>query len=549
MIDPLAQSYDETPYPSHAFKESHPGRLAAIARLFGVPAADVTHARVLELGCARGGNLLPMAEGLPHATFLGIDLSSVQIADATARAQSLGLANVRFEALDLRAFPADAGLFDYVICHGVLSWIPEDARRAVFALLDRHLAPNGVAFVSYNVNPGFRLRAVTRDILRFYAETATGSPLERVAIARRALGQIAAADVEDVFHDVVREEVQNLDRCDAVYVLHEHLEAENTALGFDELEAYARAAGLAWLAESPLHRTWPVGPNVSVAYDASRNEAAVLRAQREIDLQLGRPFRRSLLVRRETCAPSGHVLRPAHALDLFVRSAASPERPTDPFAGASYLDEVWPRGITVRELAARSFAREAKEGSLDEHAASLAETMVALASTTRAVELLAWEPPLALDDDRRPFVAAVARERLGTVGQAENLFHEEVRATDTFARALVLLCDGTRTIDELVEAAMNLPLPEAASAPRPAVAEVADVAAKVADVLAYLRRASLLRRPISALPSFLPAPTDFLEWSRRVPGSGPRGAIGARPSAPISPKRLRITRLGRPPVG
>lgn len=492
LSDRTGDSYDETPYPAYAILETHPGRLAAIARLHGVDAPDVRTARVLELGCATGGNLLPMAVGLPAARFLGIDLSPVQIATAERRARDAGLGNCTFRALDLRALPDDEGPFDYIVCHGVLSWVPADVRLAIFALCGRHLAKNGVAFVSYNVSPGFRLRSIARDILRFYAAGASGGALDRLEAARRGLLRVAAFDGEGPYHDAIRNEIENLERSDPTYIVHEHLADENHPLTFEELSRHADAQGLAWLSEAPLHRTWP--PELSLPAVDEDDDRAVRRAQQEIDLHLGRPFRRSLLVRRE--ASAHHRLDPDRAVDLWVRSSLSGDRGGEPFAGAPLLDEAWPRGMTVREIAAG-------EGNEDGGAA-LARTIVALVSQSRALELLAFQPPVAKAPPTRPHVPFDMRRALAEEGRADNFFHEQVQAADVFLRGLVGLCDGTRTETDLVEAARTLP----ACPPADALPVV------VAGVLRFLLRAALLCEE--------PAPTEALRASvlRQAPRSG-----------------------------
>ena len=81
MSDPGQSSYDVVPYPAFPFPQSHPDRLATVATLLGLTPPGVERCRVLELGCASGGNLLPLAVSLPQSTFLGIDLSSKQVAD------------------------------------------------------------------------------------------------------------------------------------------------------------------------------------------------------------------------------------------------------------------------------------------------------------------------------------------------------------------------------------------------------------------------------------------------------------------------------------
>ena len=132
-----------------------------------------------------------MAVAAPGATFLGIDLSARQIETGEARRAALGLTNVTLRVADVAAFDAGAGTFDYVIAHGLYSWVPEPVAEAILALIGRLLAPGGVAFVSYNTYPGWHLRGLVRDLL--VRNTAgAGSPAERIARARDLLGFVTA---------------------------------------------------------------------------------------------------------------------------------------------------------------------------------------------------------------------------------------------------------------------------------------------------------------------------------------------------------------------
>jgi tRNA G46 methylase TrmB len=96
-------AYDVVPYPSYPFPQTHPDRLATIATLFGMKPAPVEHCRVLELGCASGGNLIPMAATLPESTFVGIDRSRKQVAQGQVTIDALDLRNIEQRQLDLDA--------------------------------------------------------------------------------------------------------------------------------------------------------------------------------------------------------------------------------------------------------------------------------------------------------------------------------------------------------------------------------------------------------------------------------------------------------------
>ena len=73
MSERVHISYDEVPYPSLSFSQTHPDSLAIQAILLGMHPAPIHSCRVLEMGCGVGGNLIPMAYGLPGAQFVGID--------------------------------------------------------------------------------------------------------------------------------------------------------------------------------------------------------------------------------------------------------------------------------------------------------------------------------------------------------------------------------------------------------------------------------------------------------------------------------------------
>jgi SAM-dependent methyltransferase len=166
----VSTSYDEVPYKSYPYRQSHPERLATIATLFGMSTRPIEKARVLEIGCAAGGNLIPMADRLPESEFIGVDFSKRQIADGQAVISEVGLKNVRLAHGDVRKLDTELGKFDYILSHGVYSWIPDDAQDALLAACGKHLAPQGVAYISYNTYPGWHMRGMIRDIMSYRAK-------------------------------------------------------------------------------------------------------------------------------------------------------------------------------------------------------------------------------------------------------------------------------------------------------------------------------------------------------------------------------------------
>ena len=132
-------TYDAMPYPSYSYPSSAPASLNAIARLFGMTPAEIQTARVLEIGCESGGNILPLAARYPNSEFVGIDLSKGQIDEAKEKAAALSLENLRFEAKSILDLKLKKAKFDYIIAHGFYSWVPSNVQRRLLELSLIHI--------------------------------------------------------------------------------------------------------------------------------------------------------------------------------------------------------------------------------------------------------------------------------------------------------------------------------------------------------------------------------------------------------------------------
>src|SRR5262249_32814770 len=202
--------YDEFPYPGVAFAQTHPDHLATLAILFGMTPAPAGECRVLEIGCGDGGNVIPMAFGLPRSRFTGIDLAGSAIARGQKIVDELRLANIRLQQLDLMDLSADFGEFDYVIAHGVYSWVPAAVRERLLEIVKIHLAANGIAFISYNAYPGGYLRQTLREMMLFHTRNVQGAR-ERVKGARELLEFLVQAhNQQDAYGTFLRLELESL---------------------------------------------------------------------------------------------------------------------------------------------------------------------------------------------------------------------------------------------------------------------------------------------------------------------------------------------------
>jgi methyltransferase-like protein/trans-aconitate methyltransferase len=310
--------YNVLPYPSMPFAYTQPARLAALTALFGIEAPAADSARVLELGCASGGNIIPLAARFPNASFLGIDLSQRQIDDGCRRIAALGISNVEVRQGDLAKIKSFGEQFDYVICHGVFSWVPKAVQHAIFQICSENLAANGVAAISYNVLPGWHLRRIVRDICLHHVGK-EGPPRQRVNKARWAIEQIAqSASAAEPYGLLMRNEAQRIAKLPSSYILGEFLAAENAPCYFHEFIDWAGQYGLSYLCEGDLASSIPeslfpeAGDRIKSLAGSSR-----LAMEQYIDFFTGRPFRRSILIKSQLSAtenriPNPELLRPFH---------------------------------------------------------------------------------------------------------------------------------------------------------------------------------------------------------------------------------------------
>lgn len=289
------QSYDEIPYNSRPIELTHPQALAARARALGWQPPALEGARVLELGAASGGNLIPLAFYLPHTHFVGVDLSRAQVEDGQKPIASLGLKNIELchaNILDLSPDPdRDAlGHFDYIIVHGVYSWVPPVVQERILSLCAERLSPNGLACISYNVLPGFRVRQMTRDLLLERIDKNL-PPRERLQQARALIERMHALTLNgtSLTAQALHEDLAHLLTVRDSYLYHEYLEETNEALSFAQFSQRITHYGLEFVAETDLSGSY---------FIEEMSDHPRLTLEMDEDIRRGRPFRQSLLTRQ-----------------------------------------------------------------------------------------------------------------------------------------------------------------------------------------------------------------------------------------------------------
>lgn len=249
--DILEEEYNRYPYQSYPFSQTHPTHLYTLAKLFGLNPTTVEKSRVLELGCASGGNLIPMAFHFPDTEFIGIDLSDKQIQEGIQQIEDLKLKNITLRHESILDFASSEGKFDYIICHGVYSWVDSVVREKIFQICHDNLAHNGIAYISYNTFPGWNMVNSVRDLMLWHTKAIT-DPATKATQSRMILKFITDGLQDDPspYAMFLKNEINMLMKHADSYLLHDHLSSYNDPVYFYQFMEQANLHGLSYLADA-----------------------------------------------------------------------------------------------------------------------------------------------------------------------------------------------------------------------------------------------------------------------------------------------------------
>lgn len=260
-INELKDSYDSFLYVSKPFSSTNINNLQAKAKMYGLTPAPIKGARVLELGTSCGGNLIPQALYYPEATFTGIDLSGVQVQHGNEIIKSIGLTNVTLLEKDILDIDESFGTFDYIIVHGIWSWVPDIVKDKILNICNVNLSDNGIAYVSYNTYPGWKRLEQLRDIMLYSEKRAMNQNLlERTLYTKNVLKMVADTMSSDersrTQSDYKINNIQRVLNSNDYYVAHEYLEAFNDPVYVSEFIDRAQKQGCAYIGDEVLQRSF-----------------------------------------------------------------------------------------------------------------------------------------------------------------------------------------------------------------------------------------------------------------------------------------------------
>jgi methyltransferase-like protein len=388
--------------------------------------------------------------------------------------------------MDIRDFGEAFGTFNYIIAHGVYSWVPEDVRESLLALCARCLAPNGIAYVSYNTLPGWHARGAIRDAMRYHTRQFTDART-KVLQARAMLDFLAESldGTSSPYSAMLLAEAHGIRQQPDAYIYHDHLEEVNEPVYFHDFIGRAASHGLRYLAEAEFGSMLAADQSPQVGQMLAKIAPDLLRREQFLDFLRNQTFRRTLLT--HDSATLTRKVSPERIFGLRVSTYAQPVNPSPD--EASWAPEAFraPKGGTVTTALPLTKAammvlvqHSPKAIGFDElcglaqsrlgalHSASI-DDRNALASgllqgySVGVVGLHSTPSPFVVDPGAQPEASAVARLQADRGAQVTNLRHEWITLDDE-ARRLLPLLTGAHTEQEIATLAWPDVPPHAALA-------------------------------------------------------------------------------------
>jgi SAM-dependent methyltransferase len=430
--------YDEVPYAGYPHSASHPDQISTVAFLHGLDPPCPASCRVLELGCGSGETLIGIAYGAPETRLIGIDLAPTAIARARRTAEALGLTNIEFQVADLREVAGQSlGEFDYVVAHGLYTWVDEPTRAALLAICAEHLAPDGLAYVSFNTHPGGHFRRTLRELALWHTRAAS-DPAVAAEQARDLFVQLSELrSDEDAWGALIATELPQLAKASTDFLVHDLLSEHWSPVWFSEFAGAAAQHGLQYVGEASFHRvSGPWEPKVDEGlHRLSRSDRVAY--EQIVDFMVWRRFRDSILCR------AGLTVADAIDRTLLPRLHF---RPSGPLRG--FGDERDPLLEALASLTPPPAPFEPLLAHTGLEAEALAHALFDAARRGR-VTMHLYPPRIGGADAECPRISALARLQAVNEKYCTTLLGGVVQPEGPVVRALLQFADGSRDRERL----------------------------------------------------------------------------------------------------
>jgi SAM-dependent methyltransferase len=336
----------DTGYTHGFYRELSPAVISYALRMAGQRGPDSEKPfAYCELGFGQGFTLNGLAAAFPHGEFWGTDFNPSHAAQAQMLARGAGLTNLHVHDAPFQEF-ADQPMpqFDYIVLHGIWSWIIPDARRGIVDFIRRKLKVGGVVYISFNALPGWAAAAPLRHIMFEYGRSLGGATIDRVEKSLEFVSRLVEGK-QGYFGAVggLDKRVEQIRKHNKRYIAHEYFNEAWTpdyfsTVASDLAEAKVSYAGSATAMEYFDHLSVPATAKGALAEAGDPILREVLK-----DYALNRQFRRDLFVRGGLTLPVAE--RQAALMDtrfvLTVARSAVPEKARLPAGEMQLKPEIY----------------------------------------------------------------------------------------------------------------------------------------------------------------------------------------------------------------
>jgi SAM-dependent methyltransferase len=266
--------------------------------------------------------------------------------------------------LDLAAM----GQFDFIICHGVYSGVPDEVQETILAACGQLLSPAGVAYVGYNRYPGWKAKEIVRDALLLSVGDSTTID-EKVHRARSMVDLLQKmAQPDSVLSRALNDYQLMAATAGDYYLLHEELEIFNTPCYFRDFVERARAHGLDYLAQAHPECTFAHNYGSTVVEHLLDYADDQILLEQHLDFVVNRHFRQTLLVHAEHTPRISRKLDRTRCRQMRFAASLRPLETDDAVLKAAIdaLNDRWPWTLSWKEVvdAARARLARCDTGSL-----------------------------------------------------------------------------------------------------------------------------------------------------------------------------------------
>ncbi|MFD2261690.1 class I SAM-dependent methyltransferase [Lacibacterium aquatile] len=297
----------DTGYTHGFYRELSPAIITYALRLAGRRAPDIDKPfTYCELGFGQGMTLNALAAAFPHGEFWGTDFNPDHAAQAKMMADGAGLSNLKvFDASFQDFAEAATPQFDFIVFHGIWSWIIPEARQGILDFVRKKLKVGGAVYISFNALPGWGPAAPLRHLLYEFGRTQGGGTVDKIDKALDFATKLVESK-QGFFGSVggLDKRVEQIRKHNRRYVAHEYFNEAWTPDYFSDIAASMGEAKLSYAGSANpldgfdhLNLSATAKPLLAEAKDPIFRE--VLR-----DFLLNRQFRRDLFLRGNLTLPT-----------------------------------------------------------------------------------------------------------------------------------------------------------------------------------------------------------------------------------------------------